>query len=127
MYYEVVYEDGSVSIADYASEADAVEAIEAQNERAKDGQPNGPQGGNATRVAKVFKYDNHPGDYGTNDGLAVDEVKAAINDMLQGIDVVNVQQLAQNISALNHPMKPDAGVHESKYKQEPVGELELTL
>lgn len=126
-FYEIVYEDGTVSVADYASEEDATGAILEQHRRAKEGGKNGPQEGVATRVAKVYVYSQHPGDYGTEGGLSVDEVKAAIDAVLTGVDVVNVQQLAQYVSSLNHPMKPDAGAHESKFKMEHDKELELTL
>lgn len=127
MFYETVYEDGTVSVAEYASDEEAKRAIAEQHERAKTGQKNGPQEAIATRVAKVFVYPNHPGDYGTEGGLSSDEVKASLTAMLKGVDVVNVQELANAVSALNHPMKPESHVHDSKFKQDAERELELEL
>ena len=128
MYYEIVYEDGSVSVADYASDADATAAILEQHNRAKIGGKNGPQEATATRIAKVFVYAGHPGDYGAGGGLAADEVLASVKDLLKGRDVVDVQQLAVTVSALNHPMATgEVGAHDSKFKMESERELELEL
>lgn len=126
-YYEVVYEDDSVSVANYANDEEATSAILEQHDRAKTGRKNGPQEANATRIAKVFVYPTHPGDYGTEGGLSTDEVKTSINAMLEGVEAVDVQQLATRVSALNHPMVANAAVHESKYKMESERELELAL
>ena len=105
---------------------DALSAIEEQHNRAKTGGKNGPQGGPASRIARVFVYATHPGDYGTEGGLATDEVKSSLNDMLKGVDVVDVQQLAQSVSALNHPMVTPASPHDSRFKMESERELDDT-
>ena len=128
MYYEIVYEDGTVSVADYPSDEAATSAIMEQHNRAKSGQKNGPQEANATRIAKVFVYTNHPGDYGAGGGLAADEVLASVKDLLKGRDAVDVQGLAMSVSALNHPMLTgDVGAHDSKFRQDSERELKLEL
>ena len=45
MYYELIYENGEVSVANYDTDDVALEAIEEQHNRAKTGGKNGPQGG----------------------------------------------------------------------------------
>jgi hypothetical protein len=127
MFYETVFEDGTGSVAEHADDAAAIAAVTEQNERAKTGKKNGPQEATATRVAKVFVYPTHPGDYGTEGGLSSDEVKASVTELLKGKDVIDVQQLAMAVSALNHPMVGDAGVHDSKFKMKEERELELSL
>lgn len=128
MYYEIVYEDGTVSVADYPSDEAASSAILEQHNRAKTGGKNGPQEATATRIAKVYVYPAHPGDYGAGGGLAADEVLASVKDLLKGRDAVDVQQLAVTVSALNHPMQTgDVGAHDSKFKMESERELELEL
>ena len=77
MYYELIYENGEVSVANYDTDDAALAAIEEQHNRAKTGGKNGPQGGPASRIARVFVYATHPGDYGTEGGLATDEVKSS--------------------------------------------------
>lgn len=129
MFYEIVYEDGTVSVADYPTDEAATSALMEQHNRAKSGAKNGPQEAPATRIAKVFVYANHPGDYGAGGGLSADEVMASMKELLKGRDAIDVQQLAVEISALNHPMVRDenAQPHDSKFKQEADKELELSL
>jgi len=127
MFYEIVYEDGTVSVADYPSDDAATAAVMEQHNRAKAGVKNGPQEASATRVAKVFVYPTHPGDYGAGGGLAADEVLASVKDLLKGRDAIDVQSLAVSVSALNHPMVNEAEAHESKFKMEADRELKLEL
>ena len=123
MYYEIIYENGEVSVANYDTDEDALAAVTEQHNRAKAGLLNGPQGGPASRVTKVLVYSAHPGDYGTEGGMSTDEVNAGIKDILKGVDVVDVQQLAQAVSALNHPMVTPASPHDSRFKMQEDREL----
>jgi hypothetical protein len=127
MYVEIIYENGEVSVANYDTDEQALAALTEQHERAKAGSLNGPQGAPASRITRALVYANHPGDYGTEGGMAADEVKASISALLKGVDVVDVQQLAQNVSALNHPMVTPESPHDSRFKQEPDRELETGL
>ena len=127
MFAQIIYENGEVSVAEYQSEAEATSAVTEQHNRAKNGDKNGPQEAQASRIVKVLKYDTHPGDYGTHGGLSVDEVKTSINQLLEGAEAVDVQQLAQSISILNHPMVAPASPHDSRFKMESTGELSLEL
>jgi hypothetical protein len=123
MYYEIIYENGEVSVANYDSDEDAVSAITEQHNRAKAGGQNGPQGGPASRIVRAFVYPNHPGDYGTEGGMSADEVKSSITALLKGVDVVDVQQLSTAVSALNHPMITPESPHDSRFKQDAEREL----
>ena len=127
MFCEVIYENGEVSVAEYQTDEEATSAVTEQHNRAKQGGSNGPQGAQASRIVKVLKYDTHPGDYGTHGGLSVDEVKTSINQLLTGAEAVDVQQLAQSISILNHPMQAPSTPHDSRFKMESTGDLELDL
>jgi hypothetical protein len=125
MYAELIYENGEVSVGNYDDEAQLMAAVTEQHNRAKTGKPNGPQGATASRVARVLTYDTHPGDYGTHGGMAKDEVKASIDALLKDVDVVDVQQLASQVSALNHPMVVPENPHDSRFKMEATGEVDL--
>ncbi len=127
MYYEIVYEDGTVSVANYGSDEEASSAILAQHERAKAGGKNGPQEAVATRVAKTFVYGSHPGSLYEGNGMPADEVKSRVAELLKGHDVVDPAALAVQLGTITHPMEPNVGVHESKFKMEADKELELEL
>jgi|SRR5678815_935134 hypothetical protein len=127
MFYEIVWEDGSVSVAEYGSDDEATKAVMEQHNRAKAGEKNGPQEVVASRAAKVFAYKDHPGSYNEEGTLTADEVKASVNDLLKGVDVVNVGVLSQVVANLVHPMQEQATPHDSKFKAEADHELELEL
>lgn len=126
MFYEIIYENGEVSVAEYASDEEALTAVTEQHNRAKAGLKNGPQAGPASRVVKVLVYPNHPGTY-AGGGLSADEVQSSIKDLLKNIDVVDVQQLAMAVSGLNHPMVSPESPHDSRFKQPEERELETGL
>lgn len=126
MFYEVIYENGEVSVAEYATDEEALKAVTEQHNRAKAGLKNGPQEAPASRITRVLVYPNHPGSY-SGGGLAADEVQSAIKDMLKGVDVVDVQQLGVAVSSLNHPMKDAENPHDSRFKQTEERELETGL
>jgi hypothetical protein len=127
MYYEIVYEDGTNSVADYPDDDAARGAILEQHNRAKAGAKNGPQGGSATRVVKVFAYKSHPGSLYEAGGVTADELKSQVNALLKGHDVVEPAAFALQVQSITHPMVPNAEVHESKFKMEADHELELSL
>jgi hypothetical protein len=127
-FYEVIYEDGSVSVADYASDEEATSAVMEQHNRAKSGQKNGPQDIAATRVARVLAYgDQHPGSLYESGGMPADEVKARVADLLKGHDVVDPAALAVQLQTITHPMQEQAGPHDSRFKMESDHELKLEL
>lgn len=126
MFYEIVYEDGTVSVADYPSDAVAQTAIMEQHNRAKTGKKNGPQEGPATRIAKVWSYETHPGSLYEAGGMTADEVKSRVADLLKGHDVVDPTRFAVELAGVTHPMINNAEPHDSKFKMDGK-ELKLEL
>lgn len=125
-FYEIIYENGEVSVANYDTDEQALAAVTEQHNRAKAGGKNGPQEAPASRITRVLVYANHPGDYGTGGGMSVDEVKADVSALLKGVDAVDVQQLGQAVSALNHPMVTPETPHDSRFKMDSDRELEAS-
>lgn len=126
-FYEVIYENGEVSVAEYANDDEAVAAVTAQHERAKAGGKNGPQGVPASRVVKVLVYDVHPGSLYEDETLSSDEVQAQVKDLLKDKDVVNVPQLAEIVKSFTHPMRNPENPHDSRFRMDEDRELELGL
>lgn len=129
-WYEIIYEPGTHSIAKYDDDAEALDAISAQHERAVSGERGGPSGHSAERVARVFKYDEHPVDYNLANTTSIADLTAGLTDLLkrkaddQGGDVSFIQA-DQAVGELASPVlfnrdKP----HDSKYKMKEVSELE---
>lgn len=122
-YYEVVFETGLSSIADYADDAEMERATKNQTDRAKRGESGGPVGAPAERVAKVYKYDKHPGDYNPEGTMSADALKSEVDALITSLSdengVVNVAHLSQEIRALTHPMVPaKENAFDSNYKME---------
>lgn len=61
-FYEVIYETGAYSVAEYADEKEALGALKSHHTRATNGEVGGPPGHPAERIVKVFVYDQHPYD-----------------------------------------------------------------
>lgn len=125
MFYEIIYENGEVSVASYDSDEEALRAVTEQHNRAKSGQKNGPQEAPASRVVKVLAYNTHPGAYNPDGTLSADEVQAALKDMLKGVDVVNLAQLGVAITNLAHPMQDAESPHDSRFRMKESKELDL--
>lgn len=105
MYYEVIYEDGSHSVASYENDEEALSAVQEHHDRAKDG--GAAQEGSsrpAARVAKVFAYDEHPGTY-----VGKIDKKALKGD--------SAEALLSEMREMESPVV-SSGPHESNYKAE---------
>lgn len=127
-FYEVIYETGSKSVAEYKDDETAISAVKAQHEKATTGQPGGPTGHPAERVVRVLAYDTHPGDLGEGMTMSKDVAKKELDAIMkdQG-EVVNVMDLAARVRDLANPHVLDAGVHDSQYKMDEARELKLDL
>lgn len=128
MFYEIIYETGNHSIANYSSDEEANRAIGEHHRRAKSGEPansTNPQMGPAERVVKVLKYDTHPGDYTASQAVDVSElmdaVQKAVEEKKVG-DMVSIPEVAAAVRDLSDP-GVDSAPHESNYKQQDKGEL----
>ena len=129
MFYEVIFEDGSFSVAEYESDEEAVAACEAHHQRALAGgrslesAPNSPP---ASRIAKLLKYENHPQDETESQALPVAEVEKAVKQALKDHahgDLVSVPQIAASVRDLTSPLVVSEP-HESNFKAKEVGEVE---
>lgn len=128
-YYETVFESGDVSVAEYADDAEAMSALSAQHERAKTGGKNGPQGGPATRIAAVYKYDSHPGSLNEEGGLSADVLTSELGALVKAFTdkngVVNAMAFAEGVKGLVHPMAEPSGFS-SRFKMKEVATLDLS-
>ena len=141
-YYEIIYENGEHSIANYDSDEEALSAINEHVRRAKAGESGTPQStprndvpetpaANATwaaqRVVKVLKYDQHPADYADSaNALSVEvaekTVAALAKEIADDNGIVNMQELAIAVSNSTSP-SVDSKPHDSNYKMKETGEL----
>ncbi len=125
MFYELIFENGSYSIAEYADDDEARRAVETHHNRAKNGEIGGPAGNPAERIFKVLKYNKHPQDFTESQAVEVsdirDAVDKAINDKAVG-NLVSVPEVAAAIRDVSSSTVI-SGPHESNYKMPEVGEL----
>lgn len=118
MYYELIYENGDVSIMAADSDDEALEGISAAHKRAMEGKrslqsdPNSPP---ASRVKRVFVYKEHPGNYGEDGLVDVKEATAALEEYTKDgkVDVANLALVMRNLSSAT---VMNAEPHESKYQ-----------
>ena len=142
-HYEVVFEDGSHSIAFYEDDAEADAALAAHHERAKNGQsakaestarndvnfpdPDRP----AVRIVKALKYDHHPADYGVGQTQTASDVKKAVADAVTAHETdgsVAIHEVAAVVRDMNTPLVSEVShPHDSHFKMEETGEAELTF
>lgn len=131
-HYEVIYEDGTMSVANYADDEEASRALTAANDRAKSGQrsvasdPNSPA---ATRIKRVFVYDEPPGDYNPEGMLSADVAKEEVTAALKAATekgVTDLFKLAALIRDISNPFVV-TGPHESNYKATETRELNSSL
>jgi len=122
-HYEIVYEDGSFGVANYADDDEALAATQAHHERATKGQssilsePNAPK---ATRIVKVIRYDEPPGDLHESQTLSEDEVNSRLKDLVAGASadgVTDLRALAAGIRDLSNPFVAGEP-HDSNYEAE---------
>lgn len=128
MFYEIIYETGRNSIANYNDDDEARAAVGEHHRRAIHGelaQMSNEQMGPAERVVKVLKYNEHPADYGASQAVSIDEVRAAVDEALDKHavgDMVSVPEVAASIRDITRPTV-ESGPHESNYKMSEVAEL----
>lgn len=129
MYYEVIYEDGFHSVANYDSDEQALSALGAHHERATKGElayaGGDSQTPKAVRVVKVFVYDVHPDTYNEEQMLTDDELLKMVKEFSKDHPVVFVPEFIGELRSAIHPQK-ESGAHESNYKMPEARELELT-
>jgi hypothetical protein len=87
MYYEVIYETGAHSIAQYDSDEEAISAITEQHNRAKNGMLGGPAGTThpAERIVRVLKYHRHPVELNEAQLANADDMSAKLGEIVERI------------------------------------------
>lgn len=123
-FYEIAYETGRMSVANYADDDEAKRAIGEHNRRAVNGEAGGPIGHPAERIAAVYVYeDRHPDEFNADQTMSADvfekEVLALIKERKDKNGVVSIQDMALETRGLSHPMIADAdkkAPFESAYK-----------
>lgn len=130
-FYEIVYETGRMSVAEYADEAEAKSAIGAHHKRAVNGEPSGPVGGPAERIAAVYVYEKHPDDFNSEQTMSADvflkEVEALVKDRKDKNGVVSVQDMSLETRGLSHPMVKERGAFDSMYKMKEDKKMSLAF
>jgi len=144
-YYEIIYEPGTISVAQYESDEEALSALKAHNERAKTGMPATPQstartdlapGDVATvgtwpaeRIKRVLVYDQHPGDYAIGDLVDAEALKASVTEAIDASGMqgsVHAPTVALAVVDAANPLKDRESVHDSQYKMQEGRELDLS-
>lgn len=119
-FYEIVYETGNVSVAEYKDDAEALEGAGAQDKKAREGGQAGPQGGPAERVAKIYKYAEHPDNYNTEQTASADVLQKEVSELIKALadknGVVSIDQLTVEVRGLTHPMTAKESPFDSQFK-----------
>lgn len=120
MFYEIVYETGAHSVAEYATDEEAVDALKAHHERALAGEVGGPSEHSAERIKCVFVYNQHPADFGASQAMHSDVVRAELDALIGSLEdengIVAVPDLASAVRDLTNPIVI-SGPHESNFKK----------
>jgi len=128
-FYEIVYETGRASVAEYANDDEARSAAGEQDRRAREGQSAGPQGGPAERVARIYKYDQHPNEYNPENTASAEVLTKELGELVKAMKdkngIVNIDQLAIEVRGLSHPMVLKEHAHDSQFKMKESGVLTL--
>jgi len=132
MFAEIVYETGRMSVGQYDSEGELKSALKAHNDRAKAGEPGGPVGQPAERIAAVYTYDSHPDGYNVEQTASADVVEKEVAELVKKMKdkngVVAIDALSLAVRDLSHPMKQGtdrADAFSSFYKTKEQGSLNL--
>jgi hypothetical protein len=129
-WYEIVYETGRVSVAEYGSDEEALAAAGEHDKRAREGAQAGPQGGPAERVAKIYKYARHPNEYNPEQTVSAEVATKEIGSLVEALKdsngVVSIDQLALEVRGLSHPMTEKEHAHDSQFKMKEEAILTLS-
>jgi hypothetical protein len=98
----------------YDDESEVLDFVRTHTQRAMNGEPGGPTGHPAERVARVYFYDEHPSE--EDQTVSAEALKALIDGMAHG-DKVSASQLSNAIRDEASPTYPmDQGRFASQYK-----------
>jgi len=127
LYYEVIYETGAHSIAQYDDDEQALAALKAHHERAKNGQP-ALAGSDvpAERIARVLVYEQHPSDYNPNQQVPLSDLTSTLESLSDTDGLVNVPEAAAAVRNTTSPFVAQENRHDSTYAMPSARELEWT-
>jgi len=123
-YYEIMYETGASSVAFYEDDAEAERAIGAHHARAVSGEPGGPIGQPAERIAAVYVREDHPDNYNADGTVSTEVAKSEVDALIKAggasnKGVIPLDQLAVEVRNLAHPMVAGKeNAFDSNYKME---------
>jgi hypothetical protein len=130
MFLEVVYETGRMSVMEVDSVEEGMEGLRVHHQKALSGQPGGPLGQPAERVAAVYQYDKHPNNYNDEQTLSAEVATKTISELIKDSaedGVISIDQLALSVRGLSHPMNPTEDIQgfASRYKMKESKKLDL--
>lgn len=149
-YAEIIFEPGSKSVMSYESEDELKRFVAEHHHRAVNGLPGAPQDQTARqdldasdfavmpsldrmkerpaeRVSRVLLYDKHPVDL-HNSRVSTNAVGQLVTGMADEAGTVDHEQLTRALRDEASPIYPnDQGRHESIFKAEATGELDLAF
>lgn len=149
-YAEVIFEPGASSVLYFESEDELKGFLLEHNNRAIAGQPGAPQdqveradldpsdfaimpsldrmkSRPAERVSRVLIYENHPAEL-YNSRVSADTVNSLVAGMASDDGTIDHEQLVRALRDEASPVYPlDQGQHESLYKTEASGEMDLAF
>ena len=130
-FYEILYETGRMSVAQYADDDEAQSALKNHNDRAVSGEPGGPLGQPAERIRAVYVYANHPDAFNEDQTMTADvfdkEVLALSKGRKDANGVVNVADMGAAVAQLSHPFVTERAPFESSYKMKEDKKLNLAF
>lgn len=124
-HYEIIYEDGSHSVAEYDTDAEALSAAGEQHRRAVNGEKGGPDGHPAARVKRVLKYSEHPANFGVDKTVAGAELYHVLDGLAADKGTVDIDEFTAKIRDLSSAVITDSAPHDTNYKMAEDEELVL--
>jgi hypothetical protein len=136
-HYEVIFESGNTSVIEGENDEEALAGVKEQDRRAREGESGGPASDDpataanwaAERIAKILKYDKHPGDFNPDQTMAADQLKSEVGALIDALadenGVVRIDQLAVEVRGISHPMVSKEHPHDSQYRMKETDVLTL--
>lgn len=149
-YAEVIFEPGSKSVLSYEKESELKDFVQNHHARAVNGEPGASQDQTerndidpsdfnvfpsvdrmkerpAERIVRVLFYDKHPADL-HDSRVPISNIGQLVEGMANDEGTIDHEQLIRALRDEASPVYPlDQGRHESLYKAEATGELDLSF
>jgi hypothetical protein len=122
MFLEVVYETGRMSVMEVDTLEEGLKGLRVHDQKARNGEPGGPLGQPAERVAAVYQYSEHPDNFNSDQTMSADVAEKTVADLIKSTKdkngVVSLDNLAQQVRSLSHPMNNESDIEgfDSRYK-----------